>query len=91
MVIFLWSSGRNRWIGGDGGDKASGQLGATMDSTDSELVLRAVCNAHCDRTHAPRWIHVQTALGVGFDTAERLCARFGLDPNEVVGGEEAEE
>jgi len=33
MVIFLWSSGRNRLIEGDGGDRASGQFGAIMQAT----------------------------------------------------------
>ena len=60
----------------------------TVDSIpDADLVERAVRFAHFERPLGWRWVHVQTALGVGFDTAKNLCVRFGLDPDEEVGAE----
>lgn len=72
-------------------EKLAAAIGGNFAPLDSELVGYAVRNAHIDRPPEPRWIHVQTALGVGTDTADHLCKRFGLDPQEVAGGDGEEE
>ena len=56
-----------------------------MTIPDSELVERAVRNAHLGHAKARRWAHVMGAFGCGSTVAHGLCARFGLDPDEEIG------
>lgn len=65
-------------------------MATVADIPDSELVERAVRNAHHERPAAPRWVQVMSAFALGSTYAKQLCARFWLDPEEVVG-EEPEE
>ncbi|MEQ8888572.1 MAG: hypothetical protein RID93_13090 [Sandaracinaceae bacterium] len=51
-----------------------------------ELLRRAVRGAWRGRRRAPRWVHVRDACAVGSTSAHALCRRFGLDPDEEVGG-----
>lgn len=52
-----------------------------------DLVMRAVRNAglhSMEKTY--RWVHVKHVFAVGSTVATELCRKFGVDPDEVVGG-----
>lgn len=53
--------------------------------TDSDLVSRAVRNAHRGHASRARWAHVMDAFAVGSTVARELCERFDLQPDVVVG------
>ena len=46
--------------------------------TDAELVERAVRMAK----GTPRWVSVKRIFGVGSTSAQNLCRRFRLDPDD---------
>lgn len=51
--------------------------------TDDGLVERAVRNATPTK-HRPRWASVMRVFGVGSTSAQNLCRRFNLDPDETL-------
>lgn len=53
---------------------------------DEQLLERAVRGARNSRSSAsvPRWVAVRDLFCVGSTTANGLCRRFGLDPDENV-------
>lgn len=53
---------------------------------DEHLLKRAVRHAGAELPRRARWEHVAQAFDVGAEIALGLCVRFGLDPNEKVGG-----
>lgn len=59
--------------------------------TDEEYVRRAMMNVGHGRTRWPRWGAVMQAFGCGSTNAYELCARFGLDPDEMIGDEDLAE
>ena len=68
---------------------------ATIDARDIEieslrkLVWGGVHNAgRLGAVARPRWACVAEALAVGSTHAHKLCTKFGVDPNEEVGGRE---
>lgn len=54
--------------------------------SDADLLERAVRGARSGRAKNPRWHHVANAMGVGSTVATSLCRRYGLNPDEKVGG-----
>lgn len=61
--------------------------GSVNDIPDSELLGRAVRN--CRARHArkaPRWVCVSDTFCLGSTYSMQLCRRFGVDPDEMVGG-----
>lgn len=64
---------------------AEGDQAKTMG--DDRVLLGVVANAGrmSDRRGA-RWSHVVDATGLGSQSSIALCRRFGLDPDENVGG-----
>lgn len=55
---------------------------------DAELVRRAVMFAGTapGDPRLPRWVLVRDLFQIGGGYAQRLCQRFGLDPDERPGG-----
>ena len=55
---------------------------------DAELVRRAVMFAGTapGDPRQPRWVLVRDLFQIGGGYAQRLCQRFGLDPDERPGG-----
>lgn len=58
--------------------------------TDTDLVERAVRNAHRGHPKGVRWGHVADTFAVGSTSATELCVRFGVDPCEEVGTDDLE-
>lgn len=54
--------------------------------SDEELLKRAVQGAHdkFKRGKHYRWVAVMHTFAVGRTTANDLCQRFGLDPDELI-------
>ena len=62
--------------------KADGQT-----RTDESLLKYAVMSAGAGQTRRTfRWGHVKGLLGIGSTSAIEICIRFGIDPDEFVGG-----
>lgn len=52
-----------------------------------DLVSRAIrCSHRVTSLKVPRWTCVKRVFSVGSTRAHELCRRFGLDPDEIVGG-----
>lgn len=60
--------------------------GTVADIADEELLRRAVSTATTNGgpRRASRWVAVMDRFGLGSTYAQQLCARFGLDPDEIV-------
>jgi len=70
--------------------RAEGYRDVVIDAPD--LVERAVRNAGRAGDHPfPRWSWVASAFGLGSTSSIKLCRRFELDPDEMVGAEPDEE
>jgi hypothetical protein len=55
------------------------------EMSDAELLRRAVTYTRPNGFGViEKWRAVGTMLGVDKATAQRLCKRFGIDPNELV-------
>ena len=55
--------------------------------TDDSLLFYAIEGAASSSPmRLPRWSHVGNLFGLGSTSANLLCKRFGIDPNELVGG-----
>lgn len=58
------------------------------DTTDEDLLRRAVTTAtNTTHTSFPRWSVVRDIFAVGAGTAQGLCHRFGVDPDEILKGQ----
>lgn len=60
--------------------------------TTEELLAHAVRHAgyrSCD-SGRPRWSHVGDVFGLGSTSATGLCVRFGVNPFEMVDGQQCE-
>lgn len=54
---------------------------------DDKLVERAVVNArHAQIGKHPRWVAVKDVFACGKTSAQELCSRFDLSPDEPVQG-----
>lgn len=58
-----------------------------MPRSDADLFAWSVtqCGVYSSK-RASRWSHVTRQYGLGSTSAQVLCRRFGLDPDELVGG-----
>lgn len=67
-------------------DPMEHQVAATVQLSDDELLRRAVANArpHSSRGWRTRRLAVMECLGLGAQSAEAMCFRFALDPDEIV-------
>jgi hypothetical protein len=67
---------------------AINRLGCVRDISDEELLRRAVNNARASRGRAnakhPRLTAVMDVFALGSTYARQLCARFGVEPEEMV-------
>ena len=52
--------------------------------SDAVLLRRAAENARPRQRREARWVVVMNLFGLGSTYAHELCARFGLDPDEVI-------
>ncbi len=66
------------------GDEESDTETATGPS-DADLVGRLCAHPPGGSLPSPRWSLVGNAFSVGSGTARRLCERFGLNPDEMLG------
>lgn len=56
-------------------------------TTDETILGNVIRQAGRDRrVRGPRWAAVSELCAVGSTTAHALCRRFGVDPDEKVGG-----
>lgn len=53
--------------------------------TDAQFVQRAVHAAGSGRRRSFRWVQITAAFALGSGFARKLCERFKLDPDELVG------
>lgn len=55
---------------------------------DERILWGVVANAgHYSRRKTYRWAHVMQATGLGSSSSIALCARFGFDPDKMIGGD----
>lgn len=70
------------------GAAASLPKGVFPSPTDSELLGRAVQNARSREYNKGvqhfRWVAVKDVFALGAGYSQRLCVRFGFDPDEMV-------
>lgn len=58
---------------------------------DEKVLWGIVANAgRLSDRRTMRWAHVMDATGQGSTRSQALCARFGFDPDELVGGDDEE-
>ena len=57
----------------------------SANRTDTDLLACAV-NLATSHRRLPRWAVVMALLGLGSTSANELCIRFGVDPDEIVDG-----
>jgi hypothetical protein len=55
-------------------------MAGVEEVTDAELVERAVRSAILRRKRGLAWSAVSNAFGLGSTLSEKLCRRFGIDP-----------
>lgn len=67
---------------------AAGQaLQENIAAQDAALLGRILGQAGREqRVRGPRWVAVRDLCAVGSTRARQLCVRFGLDPDEKLGG-----
>lgn len=54
------------------------------ERSDTELVSWVVSAASGCEPGLPRWSHVAAVFGLGSTSAQGLCRRFDVDPDEIV-------
>lgn len=58
-----------------------------MTANDEDLLRRVVIAADVPGRRVPRWVAVKRVTTLGSTNSAELCARFGLDPDELVGSD----